>query len=76
LSAGSYGCHQSVDDRAALVFIGDLNAHHSDWLGYSRTNDHGVAASDFATSSGCSQLIRDIFALSMYHLLEVFHVLF
>jgi hypothetical protein len=48
----------SVDDRAAFVFICDLNAHQSDWLGSSRTNDHGASASDFANSFGNSQFGR------------------
>jgi hypothetical protein len=50
---------QSVDDRPAFVFIVDLNAHHSYWMGSSHTNDHGVAACVFATSSGCSQVVGD-----------------
>ena len=49
---------QSSDRKAAFVFVGDLNAHHSQWLGsVSGTNGHGIAALDFCTTSGCSQLV-------------------
>ena len=37
--------------------MGDLNGHHQEWLGTSTTNRHGVAALDFATVSGCDQLV-------------------
>ena len=37
--------------------MGDLNGHHQEWLGSSTTNRHGVAALDFATVSGCDQLM-------------------
>lgn len=50
---------QSVDSKASFVFVGDLNAHHSEWLGSTRTTEHGVAAFDFSTVSGCSQLVRE-----------------
>ena len=33
---------QSVDDRAVFVFVGDVNAHHSEWLEFvSSTDQHG-----------------------------------
>ena len=35
---------------------GDLNGHHQEWLG-STANRQGVAAFDFATVSGCDQLV-------------------
>ena len=31
--------------------------HHQEWLGSTTMNRHGVAASDFATVSGCDQLV-------------------
>ena len=34
-----------------------LNGHHQEWLGSTTTNRHGVAACDFATVSGCDQLV-------------------
>ena len=33
---------QSVDDKAVFVFVGDANAHHSEWLeSASPTDRHG-----------------------------------
>ena len=37
--------------------MGDLNDHLQEWLGSTTTNRHGVAAFDFATVSGCDQLV-------------------
>ena len=37
--------------------MGDLNGHHLEWLGSTTTNHHGVAAFDYATLSGCDQLV-------------------
>ena len=37
--------------------MGDLNGHHQKWLGSTITNRHGVAAFDFATVSGCDQMV-------------------
>ena len=37
--------------------MGDLNGHHQEWLWSTTTNRHGVAAFDFATVSGCDQLV-------------------
>ena len=34
-----------------------MNDHHQEWLGSITTNRHGVAALDFATVSGCDQLV-------------------
>ena len=48
---------QAADARASLLFVGDLNGHHHEWLGSTTTNRHGVAALDFATVSGCDQLV-------------------
>ena len=45
------------DVRACFLFVGDLNGHHHEWLGSTTTNSHGVAAFDFATVSGCDQLV-------------------
>ena len=39
------------------LFLGDLNGHHQEWLGSTTTNRHGVTAFDFATVSGCDQLV-------------------
>ena len=43
--------------RALFLFVGDLNGHHQEWLGSTTTNPHGVASLDFATVSGCDQLV-------------------
>ena len=43
--------------RASFLFVGDLNGHHREWLGSTTTNRHGVAAFDFATVSGCDQVV-------------------
>ena len=48
---------QAEDVRASFLFGGDLNGHHQEWLGSTTTNRHGVAAFDFATVSGCDQLV-------------------
>ena len=48
---------QAEDERASFLFVGDLNGHHQEWLGSITTNSHGVAAFDFATVSGCDQLV-------------------
>ena len=45
------------DVRASFWFVGDLNGYHLEWLGSTTTNSHGVAAFDFATVSGCDQLV-------------------
>ena len=43
--------------RASFLFMGDLNGHHQEWLGSTTTNSHGVKTFDFATVSGCDQLV-------------------
>ena len=48
---------QAEDVRASFLFVGDLNGHHQEWLGSTMTNSHGIAAFDFATVSGCDQLV-------------------
>ena len=48
---------QAEDVRASFLFLGDLIGHHQEWLGLTTTNRHGVAAFDFATVSGCDQLV-------------------
>ena len=48
---------QAEDVRASFLFVGDLNGHGQEWLGSTTTNSHGVAAFDFATVSGCDQLV-------------------
>ena len=53
----SMAAEQAEDVRASFLFVGDLNGRHQEWLGSTTTNRHGVAAFDFATISGCDQLV-------------------
>ena len=48
---------QATDARTLFLFLSDLNGHHQEWLGSTTTNRHGVTALDFATVSGCDQLV-------------------
>ena len=49
---------QEADHRAAFSYVGEVNAHHAEWLiSCSPTNSAGRAALDFCTLSGCSQLV-------------------
>ena len=48
---------QAEDVHASLLFVGDLNGNHQEWLGSTTTNRHGGAAFDFATVSGYDQLV-------------------
>ena len=41
----------------SFLFMGDLNGHYQEWLGSTTTNNHGVAAINFSTVSGCDQLV-------------------
>lgn len=51
---------QSVDVKSSFIFLGDVNAHHQEWLNsVSPTNRNGHAALDFANLSGCEQLIDE-----------------
>ena len=51
------GCRADRGYLCLFLFVGDLNGHHQEWLGSTTTNRHGVAAFDFATVSGCDQLV-------------------
>ena len=48
---------QAAEVRTSFLFVGDLNGHHQEWLGSTTTNRHVVADLDFATVSGCDQLV-------------------
>ena len=48
---------QADDIHVSLLFVGDLNGHHQEWLGSSTTNRHEVPAFDIATVSGWDQLV-------------------
>ena len=49
---------QSVDDKTVFVFVGDANAHHSEWESFSPTDRHGRDALDFCNLPGCEQSVR------------------
>ena len=48
---------QAADVHASFLFAGDLNGHHQEWLGSTITNRHFDVVLDFATVSGCDQLV-------------------
>ena len=48
---------QAEDVRASFLIVFDLNGHQQEWLGSTTTNRHCVAAFDFASFSGCDQLV-------------------
>ena len=48
---------QAEDKCASFLFVSDLNGNHQEWLGSTTINRHGVPAFDFATVSGCVQLV-------------------
>ena len=48
---------QADDVCASFLFVGDLNGYHQEWLGSTTANRYRVAAFDFATVSGCNQLV-------------------
>ena len=54
----SYVHIQEEDRKACFIFIGDLNAHHREWLSsISPTDQHGIAALNFSDVTGCEQLV-------------------
>ena len=51
---GSMAWAQSVDDKVVFGFVGDANAHHSEWFKSVFPPDrHGRDALDFCNLSGC-----------------------
>ena len=48
---------QADDVRAPFLVVGDSNGNQQEWFGSTTTNRHGVAGFDFATVSGCKQLV-------------------
>ena len=54
-------CHESLitsNPSSEIIFAGDFNAHHVEWLGSSRTSPRGVQAHDFAVLCSLQQLIQ------------------
>ena len=50
---------QSVDRKASFLFVGNVNTHQEECLGSPTTGLHGRAARDFASSSGCEQMVTE-----------------
>ena len=52
---------QSVGRKVSVfvLFVDNVNAPHEEWLGSSTTTLQGRAACDFASSSGCEQMVTD-----------------
>ena len=48
---------QAENVLTSFLFVGDLNGHHQEWLGSTTTNRHSFVAFDFASVSGCDQLV-------------------
>ena len=48
---------QSIDRKASFLFVGDLNAHHEEWLGSSMATVLDRAVLDFASPSVCEQVV-------------------
>ena len=48
---------KAEDVRASFQSVGDLNGHHREWFGSTTPKSHGVAEFNFATVSGCDQLV-------------------
>ena len=46
-------------DKKAYLFVGDVNAHHDEWLNSSTTTVHSKVTLDFASSSGCEQMVTE-----------------
>ena len=54
-------CHESLiasNPSSEIIFAGDFNAHHVEWLGSSRTSPRGVQVHDFAVLCSLQQLIQ------------------
>ena len=51
---------QSVGGKTSFLFVGDVNAHHREWLGSSMKNLHDRAARGFSSSSGCKQMTTEL----------------
>ena len=61
---------QAEDVPGSFLFACDLNGRHQEWLGSTTANRHGDAAFDFATVSGCNQLVS-WFTGSHRHIIRV-----
>ena len=48
---------QAEDVHASFLFVGDLNGHHQEWLGFYNHKSSWCCSLDFATVSGCDQFV-------------------
>ncbi len=56
---GSMASIQESDSKASFVVLGDVNAHHQEWLNsIFPTNQHGRGALDISNLSGCEQIVQ------------------
>ena len=53
------------DVRASVLFVGDLNGHHQEWLGSATTNSHGCRTQPL-TSQLCLVVISWLYARPMH----------
>ena len=51
---------QAEDIRASVLFVGDCNGHHQEWLGSTITNGYRVAAFDFGTQLIAVSWLRSV----------------
>ena len=59
LVPGIWAIGYVLNGFVGIVFVGDANAHHSEWLeSVSPTDRHWHGALDFCNLSGCEQLVR------------------
>ena len=51
---------QELDRKLSFIIVGNLNAHHQEWLkSVSPTDHHGIAVFEFTNLSGCIQLTKE-----------------
>lgn len=49
---------QGISPRSEIIVLGDMNAHHEEWLGSKKTDTHGESAFDFALIHNLHQLVE------------------
>ena len=56
-------CHESVlisHPRAEILYIGDFNVHHTEWLGSTHTDVGGIEAHSFSILHDLEQIIKHL----------------
>merc|ERR1712121_243069 len=54
-------CHESLQishPQAEILYLGDFNVHHTEWLSSSHTDRGGIEAREFSILHGLDQLIQ------------------